>query len=50
MRTTRNVNDNTKRKISDAMKKYWSSIPVSNPENTKTNKDNKNSLNQIPTL
>lgn len=50
MRTTRNVNDITKRKISNAMKKYWSSIPISNPETKQTNIDKKNNPTEIPTL
>lgn len=50
MRTTRNVNDITKRKISNGMKKYWQSIPTINPETKQTNKDDKNNSSQIPTL
>lgn len=46
----RTKSDVTRKKISDAMKRYWSTIPVSNPETHKNNSDNNKPSTEIPTL
>ncbi len=40
----------TRKRISDAMKKYWSTIPTANPETMQDNKDKNNPDTKIPTL
>lgn len=40
----------TRKRISDAMKKYWSTIPTANPETMKDNKEKNNPDTKIPTL
>lgn len=40
----------TRKRISDAMKKYWSTIPTANPEIMQDNKDKNNPDTKIPTL
>lgn len=49
-RTTRNLSPQTKQKLSDALKRYWSTIPVSNPETTQDNKNKNKTETEIPTL
>lgn len=46
----RTKSDVTRKKISDAMKRYWSTIPVSNPETHKNNSDDNKPSTEIPTL
>lgn len=42
--------EETRKKISDAMKKYWSTIPTANPETMQDNKEKNNPNTKIPTL
>lgn len=42
--------EETRKKISDGMKKYWSTIPTANPEAIKDNKEKNNPNTKIPTL
>lgn len=41
--------EETRKKISDGLKKYWSTIPTVNPETT-DNTDKNNPKTKIPTL
>lgn len=40
----------TRKKISDSMKQYWSTIPTANPETMNDNADKNNPNTKIPTL
>lgn len=44
------VSAETKAKISNALKQYWSKIPKANPETSNYNTNNNKDTNTIPTL
>lgn len=42
--------EETRQKISNAMRRYWSTIPTANPETTKNNSEKNKQSTEIPTL